>query len=186
MALQHPLLTRKFSNDFETPAAFSLVKLRLPISLPGPGSIIGSSAVSGATRRNYHSAIVRSAVLDISRGCVNMRVWAVPSYSFNPSWLATQPDDFRNLHIPMPCQQLDAHTGSTPIPFGQPLDCGGYLDRRPAWVFLREIDFDLPLTQAVCLYCVFRSPHTSPLTPLAIVETFRSGCRHPGARDRAP
>lgn len=154
MALQHSLLARKFSTDFETPAAFSLVKLRLPISLHGPGSLIESSAVTGATRRNYHTAIVRSAMPDVTRRCINIQVWAVPSYSFASSgttWLATQPEDFRNRHIPFPCHEDNGNLRPTPTSFGEPLRCGGYNDRRPGWVFLKEINFELPFTQTVCL-----------------------------------
>lgn len=156
MTLERTLLARKFSKDYETPDAFSIVKLRLPVNLPGPGSLIESSGVSGATRRNYHSAIVRSAVLDITRGCFSMRVWAVPSYSFCPSWLSSQPEDFRNRHIPLPYQDANADfASSTPAAFGEPLDCGGYQDRKPAWVYLREINFDVPFTQTVYLHCSF-------------------------------
>lgn len=163
------LLARKFSNDNETPAAFSIVKVRLPISLPGPGSIMDSSGVTGANRRNYHTVIVRSAIPDVTRRCTIIRVWPVPSYSFSDSWLASQPDDFRNRHIPLPCQQDTVNPRPTPTAFGAPLQCGGYQNRRPGWVFVKEVDFDLPFTQTVCFpTCSTRRtscPSTGTLSP---------------------
>lgn len=172
----HTLLSRRFNTDHETPQARSLIKLRLPSPLTGPnGSSISSSAVTGATRHNYHTVIVRFAFADIRQRCIHMSVWPVPAYSGAASstqWLASQPLAQRNINIPFPCE-VDDEPRPTPAAFGPPLQLAGYRDRRPSWVLLQPQNFDLPYSQMVlfplpCYTC------RRGLTPT--VEAIRPGC----------
>lgn len=59
--LERPLLARKFSNDFEIPAAFSHAKLRLPFDFPGPGSVLESS---GSTAEDDRGPLAECAAGD--------------------------------------------------------------------------------------------------------------------------
>lgn len=159
--LEHySLIARRFSTDGEVPVALSIIKLRLPNSIPGPGSLISDSAVSGATSANYHSVIVRSAVINFQKSSIEISVWPLLSFSASlrgasPAnaviWVDGQSQDWKDNHIPFPSIQDPGNLLCPPAAFGRPLSREGYQDRRLSWVAMGQQTFDLPFSKAVSL-----------------------------------
>lgn len=158
-SIQNPtftLLPRRFSQDEEIPEVRSIVKLRLPNPIAGPGSLLSVSAVSGATQGNYHSAIVRYSLPDYARRCIVVSVWPIPAYSAAvaratsaAAWMGDQPQGFRDANIPFPSQQDTLQARHPPSGFGEPITMPQFCDQRPSWILMESQTFDLPFIKAV-------------------------------------
>lgn len=151
-----PLLARSFSTDEEIPEVRSIVKIRLPKAISGPGSLLSGSAVSGATQGTYHSAIVRYSIPDYARRCIVVSVWPVPAYSAavawyssGAAWMRDQPEDFRDANIPFPSDEDTREPPHPPCGFGEPITISQYRDRRPSWILMESQTLDLAFTKAV-------------------------------------
>lgn len=152
----YSLVARRFSTDEEIPEVRSIVKLRLPNPIAGPGSLLSVSAVSGATQANYHSAIVRYSIPDYARECIVISVWPIPAYSAGvvrasspAAWMRDQPQLFRDANIPFPCHHDTQDPRPPPSRFGAPITLPQFRDGRPCWILMESQTFDLPFTKAV-------------------------------------
>lgn len=152
----YSLPPRRFSNDEEIPEVRAIVKFRLPNPIPGPGSLLSASSVSGATQGTYHSAIVRYSIPDYTRRCIVVSVWPIPAYSgavvratSAVGWMSEQPRIFQDSNIPFPSDQDSREVRRTPPGFGAPITLSHYRDRRPSWILMESQTFDLPFTKAV-------------------------------------
>ena len=80
------------------------------MDLHGPGSDLSTlrDLPSGANKHNYHHAVVLTTALDLDYlGCIVFPLSAYsaedPDSHLSPaSWLLSQSDDFKNMHIPLP------------------------------------------------------------------------------------
>jgi hypothetical protein len=97
-----PFETKTFSRDRDSRREFST---RVQHWVRGSAS---SDSSSGKTRNTPHSAIVITA--ETSANALLLTVYPVPAYSnaaqetphsTSEDWLASQPEDFRKLHIPL-------------------------------------------------------------------------------------
>ncbi|KDQ19489.1 hypothetical protein BOTBODRAFT_440312 [Botryobasidium botryosum FD-172 SS1] len=125
-----------------TPGA--VITVRLPQGLRGPGSRLTSaqSLPSGATRANYHHAVVLR-LIGMPRDVIDLLVLPIPAYSAedpdtglsSTRWLLEQPQDFQDEHIPIPYHSNAQHPPfPTPPSFGAPLNIGGWRHTSPSWV----------------------------------------------------
>jgi hypothetical protein len=112
---------------------------------------------------------------------LELTVFPVPAYSTedpdfhlsSASWLLSQLDDFKNMPIPLPCETAlpsavifgdsevtRPYTPShpsfpTPVAFGDPLEVGGWKDRRPSWMVAVPQVVPLKFTTRVCVTIPF-------------------------------
>jgi hypothetical protein len=143
------LVNHKYAETRHLPTEGEIIVLRLSQDLVGPGSIIAShNQPSHVTPRNYHwhHAVVLGFSLHAFRPLLFFTVLPMPSYSAadltsglsSTSWLLSQPVDFQLQHIPVPYELSSLMQPqppfSTPARFGDPLEVGGWKDRRPSWV----------------------------------------------------
>lgn len=152
----YAMVPRRFSMDEEISEVRSIVKLRLPNPIAGPGSLLSVSAVSGATQANYHSAIVRYSMPDYARECIVISIWPIRAYSAGvvtasspAAWMRDQPQLFRDANIPFPCHHDTQDPRPPPPRYGAPVTLPQYRDRRPCWILMESQTFDLPFTKAV-------------------------------------
>jgi hypothetical protein len=141
------LVNHKYAETKHLPTEGEVIVLHLSQALVGPGSIIAShNQPSHVTRRNYHHAVVLGFSFHAFRPLLFFTVLPMPYYSAadltsglsSTSWLLSQPADFQLQHIPVPYEPSSLTTPqppfSTPARFGDPLEAGGWKDRRPSWV----------------------------------------------------
>jgi hypothetical protein len=141
------LVNHKYAEDSHLPSEGEIIVLRLSQDLVGPSSIIAShNQPSRVTRRNYHQAVVLGISLDAFRPLLFFTVLPMPSYSAadltsglsSTTWLLGQPVDFQRQHIPVRYESSSLTQPqlpfSTPARFGDPLEVGGWKNRRPSWV----------------------------------------------------
>ncbi|KAF5386637.1 hypothetical protein D9615_001520 [Tricholomella constricta] len=144
----HVVVSHSYAMDKHLPSKGEIILVRLSQDLFGPGStgIVGS-VPSRSTRRNYHHAIVLNIRLHPYESLISSTVCPMPAYSStdpesglsSTRWLLNQPDDYQQLHIPVPYEEASTLTQSnppfsTPAQFGDPLLIGGWKDRRPSWI----------------------------------------------------
>ena len=145
----HILVSHKYGTDEHLPDYGEIIVIRLSEDIFGPGSIIESNSnlPSGATRENYHHAVIlRVGLQVVPGGLVLFTVLPMPAYSFpdpvsglsSTSWLLDQAVDFQQRHIPVPYEEaptLMQHPPfPTPVQFGDSLQIGGWKHDRPIWV----------------------------------------------------
>jgi hypothetical protein len=101
------LVAHKYDLDHYLPRPREIILVRLAIDLHGPGSDLGTlrGLPTGANKRNRHHAVVSSTF--ISDSLEFTTVFLIPAYSTedpdshlsSTSWLLSQSDDFKNMHI---------------------------------------------------------------------------------------
>jgi len=147
----------------------NVVIIRLPDDIFGPasGSVIESRL---SQRRNtYHHAVVLNATMFLES--MHLELLPMPSYSSmdqskksSTDWLLTQPDEFQQLHIPVPYEEdVQPHHPPFPTPrsFGDPLHIGGWKDRRPSWVLAVPQVLDLGLESVVRILLYWEGVNTN-------------------------
>ena len=171
------LVAHKYDLDQYLPRPGEIILVRLAMDLHGPGSALSTlrGLPTGANKHNYHHAAVVSSTL--ASDFLELTVFPVPAYSTedpdshlsSASWLLSQPDDFKNMHIPLPYETAlptpvifgDSDVTSpstpprpsfpTPVAFGDSLEVGGWKDRRPSWVVAVPQVVPLKFTTQVCI-----------------------------------
>lgn len=133
-----------------------------PTASPGPGSLLNTSAPTGATRFNYHTAFVKS--FSFKTGILYLEVLPAPSFSHpdefgdsSATWFLKQDLYFRDRHLPLlyyHFAQPDPPQPPTPTPqaFGIPLNLDGWLGRRPS-----SLDIDGMALEIIVDQCSQRS-----------------------------
>jgi hypothetical protein len=139
----------KHKDDNHLPSQGEIIVLRLSQDLVGPGSTLRSASdlPSKATRRNYHHAVVLDLKLDIFNETITLTVLPMPAYSgrdlasglSSTSWLLDQPVDFQKRHIPVPYEEIPPPAQPhpqfpTPVEFGDPIEVGGWKNKKPSWI----------------------------------------------------
>jgi hypothetical protein len=141
------LISYNFAESRSVPGVGEIIAICLSQDLFGPGSEIATRNLpSGATRYNYHHAIVLQWAMDFTF-TILMTVLPMPAYSStdpasglsSTSWLLAQPEDFQRLHIPIPYDEDSTCTHPhppVPVPagFGGPLKLGGWKNSKSSWI----------------------------------------------------
>jgi len=163
------IVKHRFAVDRYIPYNGEIIIVRLSEPLAGPGSTLPpfTDLPSLATRHNYHHAILLSSNIPISG--LRLIVFPVPSYSStDPSsrltstgWLLNQPTAFQHTHVPLPFEEGSPPEHRqplfpTPAAFGEPLEVGGWKNRRPSWVLTVPNVVTLKPTTLVGLPTSFR------------------------------
>ncbi|KAJ6260529.1 hypothetical protein Dda_4755 [Drechslerella dactyloides] len=162
-------------DDEEFPAPGTLIKARLPplINFPGsgPSSHNSSSYTPGTTDHSgLHLAIVKNAGSTDNGFCIT--VYPIMSFSRHHQLPAAERvkrhpnisavDKLLLLPLPHVKDGLTMETGwrqpETPQEFGVPLDCGQWINTRPAWLWASTQVFELRYGQ----------PYFVPVPPVAI------------------
>jgi hypothetical protein len=174
---------RPYSNgmpvaNVRLPHIGELIMIRLPFDMRGPPSSLPHSALSGATRRNYHPCVVLSTLQTLDSWHVIVYVCRSYVYDPNPASfvLSLPPNEFDYL-LPVPSNPRPA----TPAAFGAPLSFDStYLSWKPGWLIAKEVIIDMG-NQAVgsryvsiqnCYILIRYAVHTIPAASFA-----------PGSRD---
>jgi hypothetical protein len=152
------LANHKYAEGSHLPSEGEIIVLRLSQDLVGPRSLIAShNQPSRVTRHNYHHAVVLGISLDAFRPLLFFTVLPMPSYSAadltsgsSTSWLLSQPVDFQRQHIPVPYEPSSLTQPQPPVRFGDPLEVGGWKNRRPSWVLAVPQVTELTHTSTVC------------------------------------
>lgn len=136
------LVDHIYAIDKHLPSKGEVIVVPLLQALPGPGCTLGS--VRGhPSHANYHHAVVISIILDVSEFMIMLIVLPMPAYSAidpisglsSTSWLLSQPADYQKVHIPVPHEPIPPISPfPTPAQFGDPIEAGGWKDRRPRWI----------------------------------------------------
>jgi hypothetical protein len=162
------LVTRTYSTDEYIPKAGEVIVVRLSQPLFGPGSTLGSGRdlPSHATRYNHHHVVVLLATITqrVYEEVFELTVYPMPAYSgvdpisglSSTEWLLSQSAEYQKLHIPVPYEQMAPVTSShpsfpTPTQFGDPIEVGGWKDRRPSWIQVVPMLTKLSLSTKVCI-----------------------------------
>ncbi|KAF8816063.1 hypothetical protein BYT27DRAFT_7077943 [Phlegmacium glaucopus] len=157
MSSTHSLVAHTHNSDRYIPCIGEIIVVSLAMDLYGPGSDLSTlnGLPTGVNKHNYHHAVVLGILIEVN--LLQFIVFPVPAYSTedanshlsSASWLLSQPDDFKSMHIPLPYEtsavafsDLDVTHPSnpphpsfpTPVAFGDPLEVGGWKDRKPSWV----------------------------------------------------
>jgi hypothetical protein len=171
------LVAHKYNSDHYLPRLGEIILACLATDLHGPGSDLSilRNLPTGANKHNYHHAVVLRTLA--SDDGLEFTVFPAPAYSTqdcdshlsSASWLLSQPDDYKNTHIPLPYEtplptavtfgDSDVTRLSppphpsfpTPVAFGDPLEVGGWKDRRPSWVVAVPQVVPLKFTTQVCI-----------------------------------
>jgi hypothetical protein len=143
------LVGHAYATDNYLPGEGEVIVVRLSQALFGPGSTLGSARdlPSHANRHSYHHAVVIDLTLNVFESTITLTVLPMPAYSAidpisglsSTSWLLSQPADYQKLHIPVPYEQIPPITPPhppfpTPAQFGDPIEVGGWKDRKPSWI----------------------------------------------------
>ena len=137
------LVSYTYATDKYFPRNGEVIVLRLPQVHFGPGSTLGSGR--DLASHDYHHAVVIDSRVDVHDSLLMLTVLPMPAYSAidpisglsSTSWLLSQPADYRKLHIHVPHE----HTPLVPQPhplfptpaqFRDPVEFGGWKDRRPS------------------------------------------------------
>jgi hypothetical protein len=157
-----------------------VIALRFSQDLFGPGSEIATRNLpSGATQYNYHYAIVIRIVVDDS---ISFTILPMPAYSStdpvsglsSTNWLLAQPNDFQQLHIPVPYEGTQPHPlFPTPAGFSGPLEMGGWKNSRPSWVQVVPQVVKLEETTTVHILLLLVGINTDMF---GIVQILRTAC----------
>lgn len=152
------MISVTIATGASVPVFGEALRLRLPLPLGGPGSLLNPTAPTGATRYNYHTAFVQS----ISRTPTAIVLGVLPAPSFShpddqglssATWLLRQTPSFQDRHLPLPYAELETNqphpATPTPAAFGEPLDVGGWRDRRPSWIDIDGMKVELRRTTRV-------------------------------------
>ena len=192
------IVAHRFNSDHYLPTPGEIIIVRLATDLHGPGSDLSTlrGLPTGANKHNYHHAVVASSTLAFDY--LEFTVYPCPAYSTedpishlsSTNWLLSQPDDFKSMHIPMPYETLPTavtlgDSDVTPVPpspplfptpaaFGDPLEVGGWKDRRPSWVMAVPQVVPLRYTTRVCI--LSRLIFSSSINNSIAVQKFRSSC----------
>ncbi|KAF8250252.1 hypothetical protein K440DRAFT_659692 [Wilcoxina mikolae CBS 423.85] len=113
------------------PPRGSVIIIRLPFSMPGPASVISSSAVSGATRYNYHLCIVINSMGGFHDWELDVFVCRSFSEQLDPISYVSGLDQLTSKYL-IPLHWDPALP--TPAVFGAPLSLPDYIPRRATWV----------------------------------------------------
>lgn len=158
------LVSYKFAECKTLPRLGEIIPVCLSQDLFGTGSEIAtqSNLPSGATRYNYHHAMVLHLVLEDT---ISLTILPMPSYSStdpvsglsSTSWLLAQPEDFQRLHIPVPYEEDPTRTHPhppfpEPAGFGSPLEIGGWKHSRPSWIQAVPQLVEWQETTTVCIF----------------------------------
>jgi hypothetical protein len=137
----HPPL-RPYSNgkpaaNVRVPHIGELIMIRLPFDMRGPPSTLPDTALSGATRENYHPCVVRCTLQTLDSW--HVIVYVCRSYVHDPDPVSfvqsLLPNEFNYL-LPIPSNPRPA----TPAAFGAPLSFDStYFARKAGWLIAKPI-----------------------------------------------
>jgi len=157
MSVSHPLPPplRPYSNGVRTanvrlPDIRELIMIRFPFDMRGPPSTLPHTALSGATRQNYHPCVVQS-ILQTVEGW-HIIVYVCRSYVHAPdpvSFVRSLPPNEFDYLLPVPSNPRPA----TPAAFGAPLSFDStYFSPKASWLIAKPITIDMG-NQAVGSRC---------------------------------
>lgn len=142
--------------DIRLPDINEVIMARLPFEVTlGPPSIISTDPLTNADDANYHLCIVSGRVFHRQRNSIQLDVWvclgfssAVPdSHTFVRSLSA----EWQECLLPVPYAPQDPHLDPLPTPagFGEPLQLGGILARKPCYLNIKTVPIRLTRGTAV-------------------------------------
>ena len=152
----------------------------------GPGSTLGSGR--DLASHDYHHAVVIDSRVDVHDSLLMLTVLPMPAYSAidpisglsSTSWLLSQPADYRKLHIPVPHEHTplvpQPHPPfPTPAQFGDPVEFGGWKDRRPSWIQAVPMLIHLTFTTNVRIEFFWRQVSADQHSDIApVLQTSRT------------
>ena len=139
------LVNHKYAEDSHLPSEDEIMVVQY---------LVGPVASHSLPSRVARHAVVLDIDLKVFQPLLFFTVLPMPSYSAadlnsglsSTSWLLSQPADFQRQHIPVPYEQSSLTQPQPPFStlarFGDPLEMGGWKNRRPrggAWTPTREI-----------------------------------------------
>lgn len=135
-----PFINGVRDRSVRIPETGEIVLMRLPCDMPGPVSIISSSALSGSDDRNYHPCIVVGSFVGMHSW--EVKIYVCRAYSTSPdsaSYVSSLPPAMRNQLLPMPYHPRP----STPMGFGASLSFRNFLSDKPSWLIINSIIVDM-------------------------------------------
>jgi hypothetical protein len=136
-----PYSNRVRDENVRLPAIGELIMLRLPFDMRGPPSTLPHTALSGATRQNYHACVVRS-VLRSWEGW-QVTVYVCRSFVHEPdpvSFVLSLPPNEFDYCLPVPSNPRPA----TPAAFGAPLSFdSNYFSPKAGWLIAKPITVEM-------------------------------------------